>query len=45
MKDIQDCGYSFELSNLIMNCVHKVPAKRPSFSQFLEEIKRLKKTN
>lgn len=36
MQDIQDCGYSPHLSNLIMNCVHKQPSKRPSFQQFLQ---------
>lgn len=31
MRDMQDCGYSYELSNLIMNCVHKYPNNRPTF--------------
>lgn len=42
MNDIQSCGYSYELSNLIMNCVHKNPTLRPSYQQFLAAIHRLR---
>ena len=35
MKDMQDCGYSYEFGNLVMNCVHKFPNQRPTFAQFL----------
>jgi len=42
MRDLQDCGYSYELSNLIMNCVHKIPNNRPTFGQFLNQISLVK---
>ena len=42
MRDMQDCGYSYEFSNLVMNCVHKIPNSRPTFGQFLSEISRIK---
>ena len=31
MDQIQSCGYSYELSDLIMNCVHKAPQSRPTY--------------
>lgn len=38
MEHIHACGYSYPLSNLIMNCVHKNPKKRPNYQQFLTAI-------
>ena len=43
MNDIQYCGYSYQLSNLIMNCVHKIPNRRPSYQQFLNAIAALRR--
>ena len=43
MRDIQDCGYSYELSNLIMKCVHKMPIQRLTFGHFLKEIANIKR--
>jgi len=31
MEQIRSCGYSWELADLIMNCVHKKGECRPSF--------------
>jgi hypothetical protein len=42
MDQIQSCGYSYKLSNLIMNCVHKNPKGRPNFSQFLAIIREIR---
>ena len=39
---IQSCGYSYELSNLIMSCVHKNPTKRMNLIKFIENINLLK---
>lgn len=41
MEQIQSCGYSYLLSNLIMNCVHKNPKSRPNYSQFLANIREI----
>jgi hypothetical protein len=38
MHQIQSCGYSYALSNLIMNCVHRNPSSRPTFDQFISEL-------
>lgn len=38
MEQIQSCGYSYALSNLIMDCVHKDPLHRPSHARFLQQI-------
>jgi serine/threonine protein kinase len=42
MRDIQDCGYSYQLSNLIMNCVHKLPQRRPTYGQLLRDLQAVK---
>jgi len=43
MNDIQYCRYSYELGNLIMNCVHKIPSQRPSYHQFLTAISAIRR--